>query len=277
MAPDRPEPEPFDEILNLEPSGEDVFRTVLKGFEGRSFGGQTLGCATLAAARTCPDRPLHSLHVYFLRPVPADVPIELRVERVKEGRRLAHRRVRIGQGDRLQCELLASFAAPGEGLEFQDAVVDPGTPQPDALPSDVEVARAEGWEFWGPGPFELRWVGAPWRPESHEEPSRYLTWARPRLPLPGHDRGLCAATLAFLGDFHSHWPVARKLGGRFEPVGYVTLDYVMWLHRDLPWDDWWLVTSESDIGHAGRALTRRRVHARDGRLVATIVQEQLIP
>ena len=52
---------------------------------------------------------------------------------------------------------------------------------------------------------------------------------------------------------------------------------LLWLHRDLPWDDWRLITTESDVGCSGRALTRRLVHARDGRLVATMAQEALIP
>ncbi len=58
---------------------------------------------------------------------------------------------------------------------------------------------------------------------------------------------------------------------------YTSLDQVVWLHRNLWWDDWWLLTSESDIGHAGRALTRRLLYTRDGRLVASMAQEQLIP
>ena len=106
--------------------------------------------------------------------------------------------------------------------------------------------------------------------------SRYAGWVRPRIPLP-KDRCLNAAALAFLSDYHSHFSVARKLAGSFEPFGYTSLDQVVWVHRDRPWDDWWLLRTESDVAHAGRSFTRRVLHARDGQLIASMAQEQLLP
>ena len=275
MADARPWARPLDEIFEIERVGEDLFGAELDG-----FGGVTLGCATLAAARTCPDRPLHSLHMYFLRPVLPEQRVELAVERVRDGRRFSHRRVRVQAHGSLLCELVASFAAPAAGLEYQEALLAPDTPGPDALPTEEDVARAGGWKLDEPGPLggplEWRWIGIPWEDVSPDAPSRYRAWVRPRFPL-GDDPALRAASLAFLGDYHSHFPVARKLGGHFEPVGFTSLDQALWVHRDLPWDDWWLLTSESDVGHAGRAFLRRLLHARDGRLVASMAQEQLVP
>lgn len=276
MPADLPSVESFEELLRVEPAGEDGFTTRLLSFGGRSFGGETLGCAALAAARTCGGRSLHSLHACFLRPVPPEVPIELRIERMSEGRRFARRRVDVFREGRLLCQLLASFAAPGAGPEYQDTGIDPDTKPPEALPSDEEVARAEGWTEWWKGPLQWRYVGAPWRPESPEAPSRYRAWVRPRVPL-ARDPGLHAAVVAYLADVHSHWPIARKLGAHFEPEGFVSLDQVVWLHRVAFWEDWWLLTSESDVGHAGRALGRRSLHTRDGRLVASMAQETLVP
>ena len=71
--------------------------------------------------------------------------------------------------------------------------------------------------------------------------------------------------------------VARWLGAFGEPRFYTSLDQSLWLHRDLAWDDWWHLETEGVVAHGGRALTRRALHARDGRLVATMAQEQLIP
>jgi acyl-CoA thioesterase-2 len=71
--------------------------------------------------------------------------------------------------------------------------------------------------------------------------------------------------------------VARWLGGSTEGQLYTSLDQSLWLHRDLPWNDWWHLTTEGVVAHGGRALTRRSLHSRDGRLVATMAQEQLIP
>jgi len=275
MADDRPWARPLDQILEIERVGEDTFGARLDG-----FGAVTLGCATLAAARTCPERFLHSLHMYFLRPVVPEQRVELAVERVRDGRRFAHRRVRVQADGRLLGELVASFAAPGGGVEYQDAAPDPATPAPDDLPTEEDLARAEGWDPDGPGPLggplEWRWIGVPWQDVSPETPSRYRAWVRPRFPL-RDDPALRAAALAFLCDYHSHFPVARKLGGHFEPAGYTSLDQALWIHRDVPWDDWWLLVSESDVGHAGRAFSRRLLHARDGRLVASMAQEQLVP
>jgi acyl-CoA thioesterase len=124
-------------------------------------------------------------------------------------------------------------------------------------------------------PFEWRWVGKPWAVAGPSDSSRYAAWVRPTVTL--EDRGLRAAAIAFLSDFHSHWPVARKLGDFFESDGYTSLDQVLWLHRDRPWEDWWLLTSSCDVGHAGRALTRREIRTRDGLLVATMAQEAMIP
>lgn len=268
--------EPLEEVLAVESIGEDRFRARLDG-----FGGITLGCATLAASRSCPERALCSSHAYFLRPVPSDRPVDLVVERVRDGRRFAHRRVRLLAGDRLCAELVASFAAPGEGLEFGDARPAPELPGPEALPSEEEVAREEGFGLDEPGPvrgpLEWRFVGGvPWRAIPAGEPTLYRAWVRPRHAL-SRERALHQAAVAFLSDYHSHMSVARRLALEGPPIGFSSLDQTLWLHRDLPWDDWRLITTECDVAHAGRALSRRTLFARDGRLVASMAQEQLIP
>jgi acyl-CoA thioesterase-2 len=177
--------------------------------------------------------------------------------------------------------VLASFAAPAPGLEAQDDRLDPAVPQPEALPSEEEIARAEGWKPGEPGPLggplEWRWIGGtPWRLDGPAPRSRYGAWVRPRFPLP-RERAWHSAALAFLTDFHSHMSVARWLGAFTAPVGYTSLDQALWVHRDVAWDDWWHLTTEAVVAHAGRALTRRSLHTRDGRLVASMAQEQLIP
>jgi len=273
---DRPGlPTPLAELLQIVPAGDDRFRAQLPG-----FGGVTLGCATLAAARSTAFS-LHSLHVYFLRPVPTDRAAEIAVSRIRDGRRFAHRRVLVRDGEQVCCELVASFAAPAEGTEYQEPEAGLPAPSPEELPSEEELARSEGWVLEDRGPIgralEWRYVGeSPWRNESARETSFYRGWVRPRLPLPD-DPALHAAALAFLADMHSHLAVARRLGAHFEPMGYTSLDQAIWAHRAEPWSDWRLLTSVSDVAHAGRAWTRRTLHARDGRLVASMAQEQWVP
>src|SRR5262245_37410660 len=193
--------------LVLESAGEDRFHALLPG-----FGAVTLGCATLAAARTT-ELALHSLHAYFLRPTPADRPSLLRVARVRDGRRFAARRVEVLDGDKLCCELLASFAADGSGPEYEEPAARPGLPAPEDLPDEAQVMKEAGVDLMQPGflggAIELRLVGgAPWRAS---DVSLYRAWARPRAPLPA-EPAFHAAAIAFLADLHSHVPTARRLG-----------------------------------------------------------------
>jgi acyl-CoA thioesterase-2 len=261
-------------LLQIKAAGDRVFRAQLPG-----FGGVTLGCAALAAARTS-EFPLHSLHVYFLRPVPTVHAVELVVSRVRDGRRFAHRRVEVRDGERVCCELVASFAAPAEGAEYQEPADDTTVAPPEALPSEEELAQTEGWSLEERGPIgsvlEWRFIGgSPWRSEGVRATSVYRGWVRPRVALP-EDPALHAAALAFLADMHSHYAVARRLGAHFDPMDYTSLDQALWVHRDDRWNDWRLLTSVSDIAHAGRAWTRRTLQARDGRLVASMAQEQWV-
>jgi acyl-CoA thioesterase-2 len=267
------EPLSFDQLLAIERVGDNSYRVCLMGHGGASFGGQTLGCAIRAAAETAAGRSLHLFHALFLRPVPPETPVDLTVERIRDGRRFGQRRVRVEKDGRLLCEVLAGFASPGEGAVFGDARIDPDVPAPETLDDEKTVARAEGWKDWSPDALQWRWIGAPWRPLEGES-SRYLAWVRPSVPP--EDRTLHAGALAYLSDFHSHFPVARVYKQNFEPVGFVSLDQSVWLHRDDPWDGWRLLVSECDTAQAGRALSRRQLFSRDGHLIASMAQEALL-
>ncbi len=262
-------------VLSVDCVREGEFTTRMQSHGGRSFGGESLACAALAAAHTCKERELHSLHAYFLRPVPAETPLELEVERLKDGRRLAHRRAQIRQGERLLCEVTASFASAQGGVGYQDGGPPPDTPGPEALPSEEEVATAEGWTDWAEEPVEWRFIGKPWKPAPPGESPSWAAWVRLRTPLPDDPR-LHMAALVYLSDFLSHWAVQRRFGDEFLWEGFSSLDHALWVHRTEQWDDWWLMTSESEVGHTGRGFTRREIYNRDGRAIASIGQQSLI-
>ena len=82
-------------LLDLERLETDLFR----GFSPeqswpRVFGGQVVGQALVAAARTVPStRPPHSLHAYFLLGGDPKAPIDYAVERIRDGRSFTTRRV----------------------------------------------------------------------------------------------------------------------------------------------------------------------------------------
>src|SRR5690348_4341321 len=98
------------ELLDLEQIEVNIFR-------GRSpeervqrvFGGQVAGQALVAAGRTVPaDRPVHSLHAYFIRPGDPAVPIIYLVDRVRDGRSFTTRRVSAIQHGKVIFTLSAS-------------------------------------------------------------------------------------------------------------------------------------------------------------------------
>ncbi|MGH3237370.1 MAG: acyl-CoA thioesterase, partial [Streptosporangiaceae bacterium] len=99
------------DLLDLEQIEVNIFR-------GRSpeervqrvFGGQVAGQALVAAGRTVPaDRPVHSLHAYFIRPGDPAVPIVYLVDRVRDGRSFTTRRVSAVQHGQTIFTLSASF------------------------------------------------------------------------------------------------------------------------------------------------------------------------
>ena len=77
----------FVNVLTVEKIEQDFFRGIAtpQG-RGRSFGGQVIAQAVSAATMTVPeDRPVHSLHAYFMRPGDATQPVLYQVERDRDG------------------------------------------------------------------------------------------------------------------------------------------------------------------------------------------------
>src|SRR6476620_4151350 len=105
------------DLLDLEQIEVNIFR-------GRSpeervqrvFGGQVAGQALVAAGRTVPpDRPVHSLHAYFLRPGDPSVPIVYEVDRIRDGKGFTTRRVVAVQHGKAIVNLIAALQIPETG------------------------------------------------------------------------------------------------------------------------------------------------------------------
>ena len=121
------------DLLNLEQIEADIFR-------GRSpddrrqrvFGGQVAGQALVAAGRTVPaDRPVHSLHAYFIRPGDPAVPLVYIVDRVRDGRSFTTRRVSAIQHGKTIFTLSASFHHFEPGPSHAEPM--PEVPPPDSI------------------------------------------------------------------------------------------------------------------------------------------------
>src|ERR1041384_957248 len=98
-------------LLALERIEENLFRGQSQDLGwGSVFGGQVLGQALSAAARTVPDdRVVPSLHRYFLRQGDARKPIVYTVDRIRDGRSFTTRTVVAVQGGQAIFTLAASF------------------------------------------------------------------------------------------------------------------------------------------------------------------------
>src|SRR5437763_6364661 len=109
------------ELLDLEAIEVNIFRGLSPDEQRqRVFGGQVAGQALVAAGRTVEDdKSVHSLHAYFLRPGDPAVPILYEVDRIRDGRSFATRRVVAIQHGRAIFNLSASFHIHEEGFEHQ--------------------------------------------------------------------------------------------------------------------------------------------------------------
>ena len=267
--------EKLAEILRIEPVRDGEFAARFEDFWGATQGGDVLARAALAAAASCPGLELRSLHASFLRPVPPEIRVVLRVEALAGSDGAAHRQVRIA-GEQLFCQVMASFAPPGRGLGYQDPRPPADLPQPEDLPSTLEQARSEGWGEYAQGPIEFRRARPRvWPDPAGDTSGPHVEWMRPRAPL-GDDPRLQMAGLVFLADFYSHWAFERRVGRGFDAGRFETLDHALWIHQPARWDDWWLLETRSEVASAGRGLSRRRIFTRDGRLIASAAQEALI-
>ena len=290
MPPDTPQPTPQQladalvGILDVEPVELNFFRGIATpGGRGRSFGGQVIAQALMAAIKTVPDdRPAHSLHGYFMRPGDATAPVLYQVERDRDGRSFTTRRVVAVQNGKPILNLAASFQVIETGLAHQDDM--PDIPPPEDLKTEIELAEEnpdvlpEGFVKWlrSPRPVEIRPVTL--RPPFDRTPRREQAfWFR----VPGHigdNPSLHRAALAFASDFGLLGTSSFAHGKAFADAGmqYASLDHALWFHGDADASDWLLYTMDSPWAGGARGFNRGRIFTRDGLLVANVAQEGLI-
>ena len=271
------------DLLDLEQIEVNIFR-------GRSpeervqrvFGGQVAGQALVAAGRTVPpDRPVHSLQAYFIRPGDPAVPIVYLVDRVRDGRSFTTRRVSAVQHGETIFTLSASFHHPEPGPEHADPM--PDVPPPETVERNSErLARLLGQAppQIRESPIDLRSIG-PMSAEAAGDPSlrttRNLIWLRVDGDLPDDPLlHVCLMTYAsdltlldsvLLGHGLS-WLDGRTSGA--------SLDHAMWFHRPFRADRWLLYAQESPVASGARALARGQVFTAGGELVVSVMQEGLI-
>jgi acyl-CoA thioesterase-2 len=234
----------------------------------RVFGGQVAGQALVAAGRTVPEeRAVHSLHAYFIRPGDPEVPIVYTVDRTRDGRSFSTRRVTAIQHGQAIFTLSASFHRHEAGLEHQ--VPMPEAPDPESLPE-----RSRGLR-----PVEIRYAGRPpWaRTDGQAGEPRSMVWMRARDTLPDDPLvHVCAVAYASDMSLLDSVLLAHGLSWDAEGLTAASLDHAMWFHGPFRADEWLLYAQESPAASGARGLAQGRIFRRDGRLIASVVQEGLI-
>jgi acyl-CoA thioesterase-2 len=275
------------ELLALEKLEENLFRGQSRDLGwGQVYGGQVLGQALSAAVRTVPpERRVHSLHAYFLRPGDVKRPIVYDVDRIRDGGSFTSRRVRALQNGHAILSLAASFHTDEPGYEHQDAM--PEGPGPEDLPTDQErgarfahrLPPALRDSVLRVGPFEMhtddREGDDPFAPAPRAPVRRVWLKTIDRLP---DDPALHAYLLAYASDYAFLTTAMLPHGKSWLSPGMqvASLDHAIWFHHDFRVDDWLLHQMDSPVASGSRGLVRGRVFTRDGKLVASTAQEGLM-
>lgn len=273
-------------LLSLERIEENLFRGQSQDLGwGTVFGGQVLGQALSAATQTVGDgRLVHSLNAYFLRPGDVSRPIVYDVDRIRDGKSFATRRVVAIQNGEAILNMAASFQVVEGGFEHHAPM--PPAPKPEECPLDRDrykpyleaLPKLLAERILAEHPFEIRLAGPtndPFRPEKRE-PER-LAWIKATGALPA-DPKLHPCLFAYASD-HAFVTTALLPHG----VSWLTpgmqvasLDHVMWFHRPFRADEWLLHVMDSPSASGARGLVRGRVYTERGELVASTAQEGLL-
>ncbi|MBU2326300.1 MAG: acyl-CoA thioesterase II, partial [Alphaproteobacteria bacterium] len=191
------------ERLDLEKPEENLFRgsSPQNGWQ-RVFGGLVIAQALIAAQRCVdPDRIVHSLHAYFMRPGDPSIPIVYQVERIRDGSSFTTRRVVAIQHGKAIFSMSASFQVEEPGFDHQ--VTIPDVPAPETLMGEAEfraafLAQAPDTvkKYWGrERPIEIRPTSLThYMSREKLEPEAHI-WVRASGLVP-NDRHLQTAILA---------------------------------------------------------------------------------
>ena len=271
-------------LLDLEQIDDNLFRGQnYKTPWGRVFGGQVLAQALHAASRTVPiERCAHSMHGYFILAGDINIPVIYQVERLRDGGSFTTRRVTAIQKGRPIFNMAASFQLDQPGFEHQIAM--PDVPAPEELISDIEYAAVlkdtqPDWyrRLTLPKPIEFRTVEKiDFLNPKKGDPFRHI-WMKAIGDLP-NDKRIHQEVLAYGSDY-------SLLTTAFQPhstsidinkVFFASLDHAMWFHKDFRIDDWLLYALDSPSASNARGFSRGNIFNREGKLVASVVQEGLM-
>ncbi|MDE2618655.1 MAG: acyl-CoA thioesterase II [Sphingomonadales bacterium] len=271
-------------LLRFTVTEPDRFRThpVPSGLL-RLYGGQVVAQALGAMRATVPAGKLpHALHLFYQRPGLTDRPLDLAVTRDTDGRSFAQRRVAVTQDGAPIAYAMASFQAPEDSGQHQDPM--PQVPAPETL---EPLARFFADRFAAvperQRPFWCRQQMFDWRPVEPfhlgpitPRPARRHFWLRARVPFADTPE-MHQSLLAYASDTHIIQGGLRPMGIAWDDahLQISSLDHAVWFHQPCRVDDWLLYVLDCPAATSARVLGTGTIYARDGRVVATVVQQGL--
>lgn len=271
----------LEQLLDLEAIDSQRFttRNHQESFRKTIFGGQVLAQALMAAGRTVRNRPVHSLHAYFLRAGNVDSPVEYWVENLRDGNSVSSRSVRAVQEGELIFTMQASFHKNESGFEHQayepTQVLPPETLREQFSDENGNLARE--FKHLGVAPIDF----VPYSREIFDtqasENYSAQFWVRCREDLPA-DPLVHYCALAFASDLGllatSLMPHPTSLfKGEVFPA---SMDHSIWFHRPPTFNDWHHYLTDSPWAGGGRGFCRGALYDQQQRLVASVCQEGMI-
>lgn len=276
----------FDEllaILDLRGVGDDAF---VGGHPSknpiRTFGGQMMAQAFVAASRTVP-RPLppNALSAHFIAGGDPTRDLDFVVHRLRDERRFANRRVDVMQDGQLLVSAFVSFLAGGRSLEH--GVAAPDVPAPHGLPKINDVLA--GYEETVPlfvealKPIEWRYTNDPaWvMRDKGGRLDHNRVWMKTERPMPD-DPALHHAALVYSSDTTVLDSIitTHGLSWGFDRIFAVTINHSVWFHRPFRFDEWVLYSTTSPVAADSRGLGTGHFFDEAGQVLATVVQEGIV-
>jgi len=263
--------------LDLEKIDRNLYRGHPPYWEfGRLFGGIVAAQALAAAYGTIDGTHVHSLHSYFLRPGDPEVPVIYDVDRIRDGRSFATRRVVARQRGEAIFNLSASFHKVEDGFDHQITMPEVAGPADAPTPEDFGLTLRDYvppyWKTKGI-PVDVRHFHGPndWAPGLT---SRNM-WIKANGTLPD-DPVVHRLMLAYLSDLSLLSTAVRMHAKDFSQIMAASLDHAMWFHRDFRADQWLLYSTTSPSASGARGFNLGHFFTEDGTLVASTAQEGLM-
>ena len=275
----------FSALLDLRCIGEGVWEgSPGPGIAGRLFGGHAVAQSLMAASLAEGEARLaHSLHATFLQVGHANRVTRFEVQTLGEGRSFARRRVEAWQGDLHVLTMTVSFHVEEQGFAHSAS--------PPAVENvETAVQAMESWEAAQEDVEALPILGrleerpvevAPLDVEaffgSVARAPQSAVWMRARETDPVAP-AVARAQLAYASDMlflrNALLPHAVRPGDRSVQVS--SLDHTIWFHDTPAFKNWHLYASHSPWSGSARGLNQGHFFNREGGLVATVTQENLM-